>query len=152
MTVLCFVPFHPLCGLTKYIVVSSVCSPTLTVSMSAVGPGDSQALFSPGHWCRSTEVRSQGTAVACPWTCSGSSYPGSSDSGLAQPLCVCAHNANSCESQTCLSCWSACYPFRYFTGGEFRKLLAEVKLCGSCHSKERFQPSIHNHLTLGSQL
>ena len=27
--------------------------------MRAVGPGDSQALFSPGHWCRSAEVRSQ---------------------------------------------------------------------------------------------
>ena len=31
---------------------------TLTVGVLAIGPGISQALFSPGHLCRFTEVRS----------------------------------------------------------------------------------------------
>ena len=56
---LCCVPFRPLCGLTKYAVVGTALGLTLTVCMPAVGPGDSHALFSCSHWCRSTEVRSQ---------------------------------------------------------------------------------------------
>ena len=59
MSVLCCFPFHPFCGLTKYILVGTALIPALTVCMLAVGLGDSQALFSPGHWCRSTEVKSQ---------------------------------------------------------------------------------------------
>ena len=59
MNVLFCLPFCPLCRLTKYTVVDIALGPTLTVGMLAVGPGDSQALFSPGHWRRSTEVRSQ---------------------------------------------------------------------------------------------
>ena len=45
--------------LTKYTVVGPALGPTLTVSMPETGPGDTQVLFSPGHWYRSTEVRSQ---------------------------------------------------------------------------------------------
>ena len=59
MNVLCFVCFRPLCWLTKYTVVGTALSPTLIVCMMAVGPGDPQALFSPSHQCRSTEVRSR---------------------------------------------------------------------------------------------
>ena len=59
MNVLCCVPFHPLCRLTKYTVVGTALDPAVTVGMPTIGPGNSQALFSPGHWCRSTEVRSQ---------------------------------------------------------------------------------------------
>ena len=59
MNVLCCVPFQPFCGLTKYTVVGSALGPTLTVGMLAIGAGDSQVLFSPGHQCRSTEVTSQ---------------------------------------------------------------------------------------------
>lgn len=44
--------------LTNYTVAGTALSPTLTVSMLAVGPDVSQALFSPGHLCRFTEVRS----------------------------------------------------------------------------------------------
>ena len=66
MNVLCCVPFHPLCGLTKYTVVDKALSPTLSVGMLAVGPGDSQALFSPSHQCISTEVRSQDCSSCAP--------------------------------------------------------------------------------------
>ena len=56
---LCYVPFCLLCGLTMYTVFGTVFSPALTVGMLAIGPRDSQALFSPSHCCRSTEARSQ---------------------------------------------------------------------------------------------
>ena len=51
-------PLLPVNELTKYNVVGGVLGPTLTVGMPAIGLGDSQALFSSGHWLRSTEVRS----------------------------------------------------------------------------------------------
>ena len=59
MSVLCFVTFHPLCRLTKYTVVGIALGPTSFVGVLAIGPGASQALFSPGHQDRSTEVRSK---------------------------------------------------------------------------------------------
>ena len=59
MNVLCCAPFCSLCGLTKYIVAGTALGPTLTVGMPAIGPGDSQELFSPGYQHRSTEVRFQ---------------------------------------------------------------------------------------------
>ena len=59
MKVLCYVPLRPLCRLTKYTVVGTALSPALTVGMLAIDPVDSQVLFSPGHWHRSTEVMSQ---------------------------------------------------------------------------------------------
>ena len=59
MDVLCCVTFHPLCELSDYTVVCAALSPTLTVDIPAIGHGVSQALFSPDHQCRSTEVMSQ---------------------------------------------------------------------------------------------
>ena len=44
MRVLCCVPFHPLCWLTKYTVVRTGLSP-FTIGMLAIGSGVSQALF-----------------------------------------------------------------------------------------------------------
>ena len=52
------VTFHLLYELSDY-AVGTALSPTLTMGMPATGPGISQALVSPGHQCRSTEVRSQ---------------------------------------------------------------------------------------------
>ena len=49
-----------------YTVVGTVLGPTLTVGTPAIGPGDSQALFSPGHQCRSTEVSSQDCSSCAP--------------------------------------------------------------------------------------
>lgn len=66
MNVVGFVPFCPLCGLTNYTVAGTALSPTLTVDMPAIGLDDSQALFSPGHQCRSTKVRSQGCSIHAP--------------------------------------------------------------------------------------
>ena len=60
------VPFHPLCRLTKCTVVGTALSPTSTVGILAVGPGVSQALFSPGHQHRSTEVRFQDCSSHAP--------------------------------------------------------------------------------------
>ena len=51
VSVFCCVTFHLLCGLTKYTIVAT--------AMLAVGLGVSQALFSPGHWHPSTDVRSK---------------------------------------------------------------------------------------------
>ena len=59
MYVLYCVPFCPLYGLTEYTVVGTALGSALTVGVPAVGPGDSQVLFSPGHLHRSSEVRSQ---------------------------------------------------------------------------------------------
>ena len=59
MYVLWCVLFCPLCGLAKYTDVGTVLGPILTVGMLAIGPRDSQTLFSQGHWGRSTEVRYQ---------------------------------------------------------------------------------------------
>ena len=49
----------PLCGLTGYTVVSTALSPVVTLGRPVVGPGVSQALFSPGHQHRFTEGGSQ---------------------------------------------------------------------------------------------
>ena len=56
----------PLCRLTKYTAVGTALSSTLTMSMPAIGPGDSQALFSLGYQCRSTEVTSQDCSRCAP--------------------------------------------------------------------------------------
>ena len=47
MSVLCCAPFHPLCELTKYPIIGTALSPTLTMGMLTIGPGDSEVLFSP---------------------------------------------------------------------------------------------------------
>ena len=73
MNVLSCVPFHALCGLTKYTVVDTALGPALTMGMPVIGPGDSQALFSPSHWWRSTEVRSQDCSSRAPRLSVGSS-------------------------------------------------------------------------------
>ena len=73
--------------------------PTLTEGMMARGTVVSQMLFSQGHQRRFSEVRS--------WDCiqrgAGATVVlwGSSGSVLAQPLCVGAHKAYSCQSYTC---------------------------------------------------
>ena len=56
MSVLCCVTFHPLCEFTKY---------TVATVMLEICSGVSQALFSPGHQCRSTEVGPR-TAIIVP--------------------------------------------------------------------------------------
>lgn len=53
------VTFYLLCRFTEFNVVSAALGCTLTIGMSVVGPSVSQALFSPGHQHRSTEVRLQ---------------------------------------------------------------------------------------------
>ena len=51
---LCCVPYCPLCEFTNYTIVGAALSPILlTLGMWANGSGDSQVLFSPGHWCKS---------------------------------------------------------------------------------------------------
>lgn len=40
MNVLCCVPFHPLCGLTKYTLVGTSLGPAVTVDMLGIGPVD----------------------------------------------------------------------------------------------------------------
>ena len=64
MNVLCCVTLPPLRGLTKYAVVGT--GPTLTVGVPAVGPGDSQALFSPGHQRTCTESQDRSGAAPGP--------------------------------------------------------------------------------------
>ena len=49
-----------------YTVVNTVLGPILTEGMLAIGLGDYQALFSPGHQCRSSEVRSQDCSSRAP--------------------------------------------------------------------------------------
>ena len=56
---LCCVTFQPLCVLTSYSFFDTALVSTLTMGVLAIGPGVSQALFSPGHQHRSMEVRSQ---------------------------------------------------------------------------------------------
>lgn len=48
VNVLCCIPFHPLCGLTKSTVVGTGLDATLAWSMLETGPAASQVLFSPG--------------------------------------------------------------------------------------------------------
>ena len=66
MNVLCCVPFHPLCGLTKYTVAGTVLGPASIVVMLAISPGVTQVLFSQGHQHRSTEVRSHDSSSCVP--------------------------------------------------------------------------------------
>lgn len=57
VSMLCCVTFSWLCWFTEYTVVGTSLSPTLTVGMSVIGLGVSQAFFfSLGHQCRSTEI------------------------------------------------------------------------------------------------
>ena len=52
--------------LSESTAVGTAVGPTLTVDMPAFGLDDSQALFSPGHQCRSTKVRSQDCSIHAP--------------------------------------------------------------------------------------
>ena len=63
MIVFCCVTFHLLGELRSYSVFGTDLSPSLTVGMLAIRPGVSQALFSPGHQSRSTDVRSQDCSI-----------------------------------------------------------------------------------------
>ena len=58
---LCY--FSSLCRLTEYSVVSAALSPNLTMGMSIMGSCVSLSLFSLGHQCRSTEVRTQDCSI-----------------------------------------------------------------------------------------
>ena len=55
LTCACALSCHlsPMCGLTGYTVVGTALSPVVTLGRPVVGPGVSQALFSPGHQHRS---------------------------------------------------------------------------------------------------
>lgn len=61
LTCACALSCHlsPMCGLTGYTVVGTALSPVVTLGRPVVGPGVSQALFSPGHQHRFTEGGSQ---------------------------------------------------------------------------------------------
>lgn len=59
MGVLCCITFHRLCELSDYADIGTALVPILTVCMLAIGLDVSQALLSPGHQNRFTEVRSQ---------------------------------------------------------------------------------------------
>ena len=94
--------------------------PLLTVGMLAVGPGVSKALFSPGHQCRSTEVRCQDCNSHAHGVAVGPME-------AAQTLAwFNPHKAHSCQSQTCLSCRSTRCLFGYSAGSKFTKPAAEV--------------------------
>ena len=91
------VTFHLSCWLTNYTVVGTALSAlpsNLPVGLPAIGPGVSP-VFSPGHLCESTEVRSQDCSSRVPGPSVVASYGGSSDSDLAQSLCERAHKAHS---------------------------------------------------------
>lgn len=62
MSGLCGVTFS-LCGLTEYTVIGAAFSPILAVGMAVICLGVSQAFFSLGHQCRSTEVRTQDCSI-----------------------------------------------------------------------------------------
>ena len=60
VSMLCCCLLSPFVWVHKFTVVAFALSLTLTVGVWETGPGDSWMLFSPRHWCRSTEVRPQG--------------------------------------------------------------------------------------------
>lgn len=88
MSVFCCVTFHLLCGLTKYTIVAT--------AMLAVGLGVSQALFSPGHWHPSTDVRSKDCSSNVPAPVMGAMEAAQTDPGLNQPPHLCVHKAHRC--------------------------------------------------------
>ena len=124
MSVLCCVPFHELCRLTKYTIVDTALVPTLTVDMPSVGPGDSQALFSPGHWLRSMEVRSQDCTNCVPGSPLGAVeqlrlWPDPTpESTCPQSPQLLKPDQSQLQEQFC--------PFGCSTGSEFRKPSAEM--------------------------
>lgn len=65
MSGLCGVTFS-LCGLTEYTVIGAAFSPILAVGMAVICLGVSQAFFSLGHQCRSTEVRTKDCSIYSP--------------------------------------------------------------------------------------
>ena len=62
----CSVTFSSLCWLTEYTVFGTALDPTLTMCMSVIDPGISWALFSLGHQCRSSEVRTRHCSIHAP--------------------------------------------------------------------------------------
>lgn len=88
VSVFCCVTFHLLCGLTKYTIVAT--------AMLAVGLGVSQALFSPGHWHPSTDVRSKDCSSNVPVPVMGAMEAAQTDPGLNQPPHLCVHKAHRC--------------------------------------------------------
>ena len=71
-----------------YTVVGPAFGPTLTVGMPTNGPGDSQVLFSPVHWHRSTEVRSQDCSSHVPGPTVGAMEVAQT-LAWPNPVCVC---------------------------------------------------------------
>lgn len=53
------VTFSSLCGLIQFTLVGAALSPNLNIVISVIGSGVSQVLFSLGHQCNSTEIRTQ---------------------------------------------------------------------------------------------
>ena len=145
---LCCVTFHPLCKLSDYTVVGTALGTTLTVGMSAIGLGVSQALFSPGHQRRSTDIRSQ--------DCSNhGSGPVMGEMGAAQTLAWPNPHVyvptKSTAAKARLGCRST-HPFRCSVGAEFPKLVVgfSVRSLRSC--KERFQLFFLSCIVPGAQL
>ena len=104
-------------------------------------------LFSPRHWCRSTEVRTQGCnscVVAMqlwelwrqPELWSGPIF-----------TCKCPQLLKSDHSSYMSTCSFGC-----FTGAEFRKPSTEVQLWCSCSQQEGFQLFFHCSTAPGAQL
>ena len=79
-------------GSQKYTIVGTALSTTLTVGMLAIGPGVSQTLFSPGHQCRSTEVRSQDCSSHAPGPIVGTMEAAQTLAWLT-PTCMCPQRA-----------------------------------------------------------
>lgn len=101
MCVFCWVTFHSFCGLTKYTAVGTALDPTLTIYVLVIGPGVSQALFSPGHQCRSTEVRTQGCSIHAPGPAMGA-VESVQTLAWSKP-CVCTHTKATTAKASLLS-------------------------------------------------
>ena len=125
VNVLCYVPFHPLCGLTKYTVVGTALGPALSVGMQAIGLVDSPALFSPSHCCRCTELMSQDCSSCAVFVHLWKLWRQFELCSCPTPTCTCPQSPQLLKPD-CTSCKSTFCPFGCFTGTEFRKLSAEV--------------------------
>ena len=164
---LCCVTFHPLLELTNSPLVGTAFSPTLTVGTPAIGPRVSQALFSPGHQHRSTEVSSQdcsnhasGTTVGAveatqtlAWPISHLYLPRKSTAAKARPVSAAGTLVVPSDVPEVLSLQSqswGCNSVVHTVGGEISALLS----CMAPGALLWFQPHLctwatHRHLLPG---
>lgn len=83
---------------SQIVLIVTALGPTITMDMLVIGSGISQALFSPGNQCRSTEVKSQD----CSHLASGPAVGAIKEAqtlGCNQPLHVHAHKATVAKAR-----------------------------------------------------